>query len=92
MIFSDFEHPYFTSCKEKKRDITQSFDRKFKETNDNIKTPSKTSITQRLRTDLDGQLVYQQPAGVVKPVYIYPTFPLTATAVQSKGPDLKVCK
>ena len=45
-------------------------------------TPPKTSITQRLRTDL-GRSVGEtsNPTGVVKPVYGIPTFPLTAKAV-----------
>ena len=42
--------------------------------------PPKTSITQRLRTDLGRSVgVTSHPTGVVKPVYGYPTFPLTAT-------------
>ena len=45
-------------------------------------TPPKTSITQRLRTDLGRSVgVTSNPTGVVKPVYGIPTFPLTATAV-----------
>ena len=58
---------------------------------DNTKTPPKTSITQRLRTDL-GRSVggnNSHPTGVVKPVYGIPTFPLTAKAVQSKGHAFK---
>ena len=47
-----------------------------------IKTPPKTSITQRLRTELGWSVgvitVIQVQSGVVKPVYRYPTFPLTA--------------
>ena len=53
----------FTSRREKDRDLTQSCDkspyndRKIqKKQRDNTKTPPKTSITQRLRTDL-GRLV-----------------------------------
>ena len=46
---------------------------------DNIKTPRKTSITQRLRTvSLSNN---SHPTGVFKPVYGYPTFPLTTKAV-----------
>ena len=71
-------------AKEKKRDLTQSYDkcpipRKSKNQHDNNKMPSKTSITQRLRTDL-GRLV-RVNTGVVKPVYGHQTFPLTTTAV-----------
>ena len=45
-------------------------------------TPPKTSITQRLRTDLGRSVgVTSNPTGVVKPVYGIPTFPLTAKAV-----------
>ena len=43
---------------------------------------TKTSITQRLRTDLGRSVgVTSHQTGVVKPVYWYLTFPLTATAV-----------
>ena len=53
-------------------------------------TPPKTSITQRLRTDLGRSVwVTSNPTGVVKPVYGIPTFPLTAKAVQSKGHTFK---
>ena len=49
---------------------------------DNTQTPPKTSITQRLRTDLGRSVgVSSHPTGVVKPVYGYQTFPLTAKAV-----------
>ena len=45
-------------------------------------TPPKTSITQRLRTDLGRSVgVTSNPTGVVKLVYGIPTFPLTAKAV-----------
>ena len=45
-------------------------------------TPPKTSITQRLQTDLGRSVgVTSNPTGVVKPVYGIPTFPLTAKAV-----------
>ena len=45
-------------------------------------TPPKTSITQRLRTDLGRSVgVTSNQTGVVKPVYGIPTFPLTAKAV-----------
>ena len=50
---------------------------------DNIKTPPKTSITQRLRADL-GQSVgvtSVNQTGVVKPVYERSTFLVTETAV-----------
>ena len=54
-----------------------------KKQRENTKTPQKTSITQRLRTDL-GRSVGgndSHPTDVVKPVYWIPTFPLTAKAV-----------
>ena len=46
-------------------------------------TPTKTSIAQRLRTDLGRSigLTAVNPTGVVKPLYYRSTFPLTATAV-----------
>ena len=74
--------------REKEGDLTQSYDktlytnRKFEKPKDNTQTPPKTSITQRLRTDL-GRAggVTSHSTGVVKPVYGYPTFPLTAKAV-----------
>ena len=74
--------------KEKKEgDQTQSYD-KTPKTADNSKTKgqhtkaTKTSITQRLRTDIGRSVgVTSHPTGVVKPVYGYPTFPLTAKAV-----------
>ena len=51
------------------------------------KTSPKTLITQRLRTNLGRSvgLTAVKPTGVVKPVYERSTFPLNATAVQSKG-------
>ena len=53
-------------------------------------TPPKTSITQRLRTDLGRSVgVTSNPTGVVKPVYVIPTFPLTTKAVKSKGHTFK---
>ena len=56
-------------------------------------TPPKTSITQRLRTDLGRSVgVTSNPTGVVKPVYGIPTFPLTAKAVQSKGHNIQTNK
>ena len=56
---------------------------KFQKQRDNTKTPPKTSITQRLRTDLRTVSFGNDshPTGVVKPVYGIPTFPLTAKAV-----------
>ena len=49
---------------------------------DNTQTPPKTSITQRLRTDLGRSvLVTSHLTGVVQPVYGYSTFPLTAKAM-----------
>ena len=52
---------------------------KLKKKRDNTKTPPKTSITQRLRTVSKGNDIY--PTGVVKPVFVIPTFTLTATVV-----------
>ena len=58
------------------------YQQKIRKPNDNTQTPPKTSITQRLRTDTGRSVgVTSHPTGVVKPVYGYPTFPLTATAV-----------
>ena len=56
---------------------------KSKKHRDNIKTPPKNSITQRLRTDLGRSVgvTAVNPTGVVKPGYERSTFPLTATAV-----------
>ena len=62
---------------------------KSKKQRDNTKTPPKTSITQRTRTDLG------RSAGVtiatqlvwLKPVYGIPTFQLTAKAGLLKGPN-----
>ena len=63
------------------------YQQKIRKQMDNIKMPPKTSITQRLWTDLRrsvGETIVIQ-LGMVKPVYAYPTFPLTAKAVLSKG-------
>ena len=64
---------------EKEGDLTQSYDktpytnRKF-ENQRSTQTPPKTSITQRLRTDLERSVgVTNHPTGVVKPVYGYLT-------------------
>ena len=48
-----------------------------------MKAPPKTSITQRLRTDLERSVgvAAVNATGLVKPVYERLTFPLTATAV-----------
>ena len=70
-------------CREKGRDLTQSYDkspytdRKSKKQRDNTKTPPKASIThvQRLRTDLGRSVGVSNPIGVVKPVYGITTFP-----------------
>ena len=51
---------------------------KSKKQRDNTKNATKTSITQRLWTDL-GRSV--EASGVVKPIYRIPTFPLTAKAM-----------
>ena len=58
-----------------------------KKQSDNVKTPPKSSITQRLRTDLKRPVIVtdSHPTGVVKPVYGIPTFPLTTKAVEPKG-------
>ena len=62
------------------------YQQKIRKPKDNAQTPPKTSITQRLRTDLGRSVgVTSHPTGVVKPINGYPTFPLTAKAVQSKG-------
>ena len=48
-------------------------------------TPPKTSITQRLGTDLGRSVgVTSNPTGVVKPVIGIPTLPLTTTVVQEQ--------
>ena len=53
-------------------------------------TPPKTSITQRLWTDLGRSVgVTSNPTVVVKPVYGIPTLPPTAKAVQPKGHTFK---
>ena len=67
---------------------------KSKKQRDNKNTPPKrekyTTIMDRLRTVSWGN--NSHPTGVVKPVNGQPTFPLTATAVLSKGHTLKICK
>ena len=58
---------------------------------DNTRTPPKTSITtiaDRHRTVSWGN--ESHPTGVVKPVYGFQTFPLTTTAVLSKGHTFKI--
>ena len=58
------------------------YQQKIRKPKDNTQTPPKTSITQRLRTDLGRSVgVLSHPTGVVKPVYMYPTFPINATVV-----------
>ena len=58
------------------------YQQKIRKPKDNTQTPPKTSITQRLRTDLGRSVgVTSHPNGVIKPVYGYPTFPLTTKAV-----------
>ena len=58
------------------------YQQKIRKPKDNTQTPPKTLITQRLQTDLGRSVgVTSHPTGVVKPVYGYPTFLLTATAV-----------
>ena len=80
---------YLLSKQKKEGHLTQSFykspytNRKFQKVELQHKTPPKTSITPRLRTDL-GRTIGETTAiqkGVVKPVYRIPTFPLTAKAV-----------
>ena len=57
------------------------YQQKIRKQKDNTQTPPKTSITQRLRTNLGRSVgVTSHPTGVVKPVYGYPTFPLTTKA------------
>ena len=85
------EWPYiqWQPIKEKKKEIWPSPMTKPPIPTENSKTkgqhtqrPPKTSITQRLRTDLGRSVgVTSNPTGVVKPVYGIPTFPLTAKAV-----------
>ena len=84
--------------REKERDLIQSYDespytnRKFNiEPIDKTKTPPKAN---RLHNDwwptYDGQLSYNShPTGVVKPVYGFPTFLLTAKAVLSQRHTFK---
>ena len=73
---------------EKGSDLTQSYDKaaapveKSKRQRDNTKNVTKTSVKQRLRTDLGRSVgATTSPTGVVKPVYEHSTIPLTATAV-----------
>ena len=60
---------------------------KSKKHRDNIKNATKTSITQRLRTDLGRSVgvTAVNPTGVVKRVLWAPTFPLTTSALWSTG-------
>ena len=86
--YDEYSHP--NSISEKKEKIWLSPvtnaprpTEKSKKQRDNIKTLPKTSITQRLRTDL-GTVSWSSnshPTGVVKPVYVRTTFPLTTTAM-----------
>ena len=64
---------------------------KSKKQQDNTKTPPKTSITKRLRTDLGRSVEVTIATQLVwfKPVYRIPAFRLTAKAVQSKGHTFK---
>ena len=67
---------------------------KSKKQRDNTNTPPKTSITQRLRTDLGlsvGVTTATQ-TGVIKPVYEILTFPLTANLCYQKDTRFKICK
>ena len=83
--------------REKERDLTQSYykstyiHRKIQKCKrDNIKKATKTSITQRLGTDLGRSAgITTTTTGVVKPVYEQSTFPLTTTAVLSRGHTFK---
>ena len=80
--------------REKEGDLTQSYDktpytnRKFEnQRTTHTQTPPKTSITQRLRTDLGRSVgVTSNPTGVVKPVYGIPT----KRVVMCLGPDATV--
>ena len=72
--------------REKEGDLTRSYDeipytnRKFENKRTTHKRHQK--LTQRLRTDFGRSVgVTSHPLGVVKPVYGYPTFPLTTKAV-----------
>ena len=58
------------------------YQQKIRKPKDNTETPPKTSITQRLQTDLGRSVwVTSPPTCVVKPIYGYPTFPLAAKAI-----------
>ena len=78
-------------CREKEGDLTQSLihctNRKFKNQLTTQQNATRyfdyTTIVDRLRTISWSN--NSHPSGVVKPFYRYPTFPLTAKAVQSKG-------
>ena len=66
------------------------YQQKIRKPKDNTQTPPKTLITQRMLIDLGRSVgVTSHPTGVVKPVNGYPTFPLTAKAVLSKGYPFK---
>ena len=87
-FISQVVESWFYTKREKEGDLTQSYDKtpytktEIRKPKDNTQTPPKTSITQRLRTDLGRSVgVTSHPTGVIKPVYGYPTFPLTATSV-----------
>ena len=67
------------------------YQQKIRKPKDNTQTPPKTSITQRLRTDLGRSVgVTSHSAGVVKPVYGYPTYPLTHQPCNQKDTHLKI--
>ena len=88
-VFRDLNIRSYLEGQEKKKEIWPSPMTKPPIPTENSKTkgqhtqtPPKTSITQRLRTDLGRSVgVISNPTGVVKPVYGIPTFPLTAKAV-----------
>ena len=91
LIHAQVRFWFFDRCWEKKRDLTQSYDEspiptENSTTNWKHKNATKifdyTTIADRLRTV--SWSYNSHPTVVVKPVNRYPTFPLTATAVQSK--------
>ena len=84
-------------AREKRRDLTQSYDkspythREIQKTTRQHKNATKnfdyTTIADRLRSVSWSN--GSHPTGVAKPVYERSTFPLAATAVQSKGHTFK---
>ena len=86
---------YLIMLREKRRDLTQSYD-KSPYTNRNVKTAkwqhkqTKSLITQQLQTDLGRSVGVTMATQLVWLTwFMSPTFPLPATAVQSKGHTFK---